>query len=71
MFKVGDLVRHKPSGIVRSRYNPGKKFGIIVQIERNKFPSYNGIPEDLIEVVWFPSIRTEKMMQFYLEPLEK
>lgn len=71
MFELGDLVRFKPSGIVRSRYNPNKKFGIIIHIERNQFYSHNGMKDDMIEVMWFPWRKTEKMMEFYLEPLEK
>ena len=70
MFNVGDLVRFKPSGIVRSRYNPLKKFGIIVAIERSMFDSYNGDKEDLIVVRWMPWDKEERMMEFYLEPLE-
>ena len=42
MFEVGDLVRFKRSGIVRSRYNPLKKVGIVVNIERDLFDSYDG-----------------------------
>tara|TARA_R100001086_G_scaffold4014_1_gene2805 strand:- start:173 stop:412 length:240 start_codon:yes stop_codon:yes gene_type:complete len=71
MFNVGDLVRFKPSGIVRSRYNPLKKFGIIVAIERSMFDSYNGDKEDLIVVRWMPWDKEERMMEFYLELLEE
>ena len=71
MFELGDLVRFKPSGIVRSRYNPNKRFGVVVKIERDHFQSYNGMPEDLVEVMWFPWSKVERMMEFYLEPLEK
>ena len=71
MFDVGDLVRFKPSGIVRSRYNPLKKFGIIVAIERSMFDSYNGDKEDLIVVRWMPWDKEERMMEFYLELLEE
>lgn len=71
MFNVGDLVRFKSSGIVRSRYNPNKKFGIIVEIQREVFDSYDGKREDLIHVKWMPWNKTEKLMAFYLEPMEK
>lgn len=71
MFSIGDLVRFKPSGIVRSRYNPNKKFGIIVDVSRNMFDSYDGTKQDLIVVRWMPWDKEEKMMEFYLEPLEK
>ena len=71
MFNIGDLVRFKPSGIVRSRYNPNKKFGIIVDVSRNMFDSYDGTKQDLIVVRWMPWDKEEKMMEFYLEPLEK
>ena len=71
MFNVGDLVRFKPSGIVRTRYNPRKKIGIVTKVERNVFMSYNGTREDMIEVVWIPSQQRERMMGFYLEMVEE
>ena len=71
MFELGDLVRFKPSGIVRSRYNPNKKFGIIVAIEREMFDSFDGVKQDLIVVRWMPWDKEERMMEFYLELLEK
>ncbi len=67
MFNVGDMVRFKASGIVRSRYNPNKKFGIVTKVERNVFMSYNGTREDMIEVLWMPWNVKERMMEFYLE----
>ena len=67
MLEVGDLVRFKASGIVRSRYNPRKKVGIITEIKRGVFDSYDGKKEDLVSVKWMPSGETEKMMGFYLE----
>ena len=71
MFDVGDLVRFKPSGVSRSRYNPNKKIGIVVSIERNMFDSYDGSKEDLIVVRWMPYDIEERMMEFYLEHLVK
>lgn len=71
MFEIGDLVRFKPSGIVRSRYNPLKKFGIIVAIERDMFDSYDGTKQDLIAVKWMPLEREERMMEFYLEHMDE
>jgi hypothetical protein len=70
MFDVGDLVRFKASRIVRSRYNPNKKIGIVVSIERNMFDSYDGSKEDLVVVRWMPWDKEERMMEFYLEHLE-
>ena len=70
MFDVGDLVRFKPSGVSRSRYNPNKPIGIVVRIERNMFDSYDGSKEDLIVVRWMPWDKEERMMEFYLEHLE-
>ena len=67
MFEIGDMVRFKPSGIVRSRYNPNKKFGIVVAIERNMFDSYDGDKQDLIIVRWMPWDQEERVMEFYLE----
>ena len=71
MFNIGDLVRFKKTGITRSRYNPNKKFGIVVSIERDMFDSYDGSKEDLIVVKWMPWDEEERMMEFYLEHLEK
>jgi|TARA_R110000772_G_scaffold146188_1_gene256327 hypothetical protein len=71
MFEIGDLVRFKRTGITRSRYNPDKKIGIVVRIERNMFDSYDGSKEDLIVVKWMPYDKEERMMEFYLEHLEK
>ena len=71
MFNVGDLVRFKPSGIVRTRYNPNKRIGIVTKVERNVFMSYNGTREDMIEVVWIPSQQRERMMEFYLEMVKE
>ena len=71
MFEVGDLVRFKRSGIVRSRYNPLKKVGIVVNIERDLFDSYDGAKQDMIVVRWMPWGKEERMMEFYLEHLEK
>ena len=42
MFELGDLVRFKGSGIYRGRYNPNKKFGIVVDIQRNMVESSMG-----------------------------
>ena len=71
MFEIGDLVRFKKSGIVRSRYNPNKKIGIITDVKRGVFDSYDGKKEDLIWVKWLPWDKTEKLMAFYLEIAEK
>ena len=71
MFELGDLVRFKSSGIVRSRYNPNKKIGIITEIQRGVFDSYDGKKEDLIWVKWMPWDKTEKLMAFYLELVEQ
>ena len=67
MFEVGDLVRFKASGIVRSRYNPNKRFGIVTNVKRKVFDSYDGKKEDLITVKWMPWNKEERMMAFYLE----
>ena len=71
MFNIGDLVRFKKTGIVRSRYNPNKKIGIVISIERDMFDSYGGSKEDLIVVRWMPWDKEERMMEFYLEHLEE
>ena len=71
MFEVGDLVRFKRSGIVRSRYNPLKKVGIVVNIQRDMFDSYDGSKQDMIVVRWMPWDKEARMMEFYLELLEE
>tara|TARA_R110002153_G_scaffold202875_1_gene355952 strand:+ start:258 stop:476 length:219 start_codon:yes stop_codon:yes gene_type:complete len=70
MFDVGDLVRFKPSGIVKSRYSPDKKIGIVISVKRDVFKSYDNSMEDLVIVRWMPSDTEERMMEFYLEHLE-
>ena len=71
MFNIGDLVRFKKTGIVRSRYNQNKKIGIVVNVERDMVDSYDGSKEDLVVVRWMPWDEEERMMEFYLEHLEK
>ena len=71
MFDVGDLVRFKASGIVKSRYSPDKKIGIVISVKRDVFKSYDNSMEDLVIVRWMPSDKEERMMEFYLEHLEK
>jgi len=71
MFEIGDLVKFKKSGIARTRYNQNKKIGIVVNVERDMFDSYDGSKEDLVVVRWMPWDEEERMMEFYLEHLEK
>jgi hypothetical protein len=71
MFNVGDLVVFKSTGIVKSRYDPLKKLGIILTIERNVYQSYDGTKEDAIGVFWIPLQQEERLMEFYLEHLEE
>ena len=71
MFDVGDLVRFKSSNIQRDRLNPNKRFGIVVAVEKNKIKSLWKTREDILIVRWMPWDKTEKVMGFYLEPLNK
>jgi len=71
MFDVGDLVRFKKTGIIKSRYSPNKKIGIVISVRRNVFMSDDGSKEDLVVVRWLPWDKEERMMEFYLEHLEK
>jgi len=71
MFDVGDLVRFKVKGIAKTRYNPNKKIGIVVSVERDMFDSYDGSKEDLVVVRWMPWDKEERMMEFYLEHFSK
>ena len=71
MFDVGDLVRFKAKGVAKSRYNPNKKIGIVVSVERDMFDSYDGSKEDLIVVRWMPWDKEVRMVEFYLEHFNK
>ena len=71
MFNIGDLVRFKASGINRGRYNPNKKLGIIVSIQKNAVQSLWGKKQDVVVVRWFPWDQEEKTMEFYLEHMTK
>jgi hypothetical protein len=71
MFDVGDLVRFKSSNIQRDRLNPNKRFGIVVKIEKDKVKSLWKTREDILTVRWMPWDKTEKVLGFYLEPLNK
>ena len=71
MFELGDLVRFKGSGIYRGRYNPNKKFGIVVAIQRNMVESLWGDKQDVLTVKWMPWDKEERVMNFYLEHLEE
>jgi hypothetical protein len=71
VFNVGDLVVFKASGIVRSRYNPLKKFGIVTEVKRSVYRSYDGTKEDRVTVLWQPWNEKEVLMEFYLEHLER
>jgi hypothetical protein len=71
MFDVGDLVRFKNSNIQRDRLNPNKRFGIVVAVEKNKIKSLWKTREDILIVRWMPWDKTEKVLGFYLEPLNK
>ena len=71
MFKIGDLVRHKASGIQRDRFNPRKKFGIVVDIKRQQLKSLWGTKEDLIIVRWMPWDEQQKVSEARLEHMDK
>lgn len=71
MFSVGDLVRHKPSGIQRDRDNPLKKFGIVVSIEKGAVSSIWGMNQDMITVRWMPWNQEQKMTEVCLEHMKK
>ena len=69
MFSVGDLVRFRRNGVVKTRYNSTKMVGIVTLVERDLFASYDGVKQDLVVVKWLPLNEEEKMMEFYLEHL--
>lgn len=71
MHKVGDLVVFKRSNINRDRYNPNKALGLIIRVEKGAVKSLWGRREDVVTVKWFPWIKDERVMAFYLEPLGK
>ncbi len=67
MFNVGDLVRFKRNGIVKTRYNSTKMVGIVTSVKRDLFSSYDGVKQDMVLVKWLPLNEEERMMEFYLE----
>ena len=69
MFNVGDLVRFRRNGVVKTRYNSTKMVGIVTLVERDLFASYDGVKQDMVVVKWLPLNEEERMMEFYLEPL--
>jgi len=71
MFKLGDLVRHKASGIQRDRENPLKRFGIIVSIEKEALKSMWGLSQDMITVRWMPWNQDQKVTEVCLEHMKK
>ena len=71
MFEVGDLGRHKASGIIRDRDNPLKRFGIIISIENEKVKSLWGVSESIVTVRWMPWNQEQKMTGACLEHMKK
>lgn len=71
MFDIGDLVRFKASNIQMDRLNPNKIFGIVVKVEKNKVKSIWKTKEDVVTVRWMPWDKTERVMGFYLEHMQK
>ena len=71
MFKVGDLVRCKPSGIQRDCDNPLKKFGIVVSIEQDSVISIWGLSQNMIVVRWMPWNQEQKLTEVSLEHMTK
>ena len=71
MFEIGDLVRHKASGIQRDRDNPLKRFGIIISIENEKAKSIWGVSQSIITVRWMPWNREQKITEACLEHMTK
>ena len=70
MFNIGDLVRHKSSGLQRDRENPLKKFGIVVAIHKEQVKSLWGLRQDVVVVKWMPWDREEKLTEVCLERME-
>jgi len=71
MFKVGDLVRHKASGIQGDRDNPLKKFGIVISIEEGSVTSVWGLSQNMIVVRWMPWNQEQKLTEVCLEHMTK
>lgn len=71
MFEIGDLVRHKPSGLQRDRENPRKRFGIVVSIEKAAVQSMWGLNQDMITVRWMPWNQEQKLTEVLLEHMVK
>ena len=72
MFEVGDLVRFKKKGVfTKTREAPHKKIGLISEIEREVYHSYDGDCDDKITVIWLGSNDKESMPEFLLEKITK
>tara|TARA_B100000287_G_scaffold264164_1_gene248587 strand:- start:115 stop:339 length:225 start_codon:yes stop_codon:yes gene_type:complete len=71
MFEIGDLVRFKKEGaFTKTREHPAKQIGLIIDLERNVFLTYEGDYDDQIQVYWMPYGEKESMPEFLLEKVE-
>ena len=71
MFEIGDLVQFKKKGaFTKSREHPDKQIGLITDLERNVYLTYEGDYDDQIKVYWMPYGETEVMPEFLLEKYE-
>lgn len=72
MFEIGDLVRFKKNGVLtKTREAPHKKIGLISEIEREVYRSYDGTIDDKITIIWLGSEDEESMPEFLLEKITK
>ena len=71
MFEIGDLVQFRKKGaFTKSREHPDKQIGLITDLERNVYLTYEGDYDDQIKVYWMPYGETEVMPEFLLEKYE-
>jgi hypothetical protein len=72
MFEIGDLVRFKKNGVLtKTREAPHKKIGLISEIVREVYRSYDGTIDDKITIIWLGSEDEESMPEFLLEKITK
>jgi hypothetical protein len=72
MFEIGDLVKLKRKGVCLSfRDHPDKICGLVVEIEREAFYTYEGDYDDRITVKWLLLDLKEELPEFLLEKITK
>ena len=72
MFEIGDLVQFRKEGaFTKTREHPDKQIGLITDLERNVYRTYQGDYDDQVQVYWMPYGEKETMPEFLLEKVTK